>query len=54
MTNRRRGQPGGDGLWRLPQRKTTKQAAIALANPMVRSFWSLTRNGTCHDAAQTA
>lgn len=51
---RRRGQPGDDWLWRLLQRKTAKQAAIALANRMARTVWALLRNGTSYDAARAA
>lgn len=52
ITARRRGQPGDDWLWQLLQRKTTKQAAIALANRMARTVWALLRNGTDYDAAR--
>lgn len=51
---RRRGQPGEDWLWRLLQRKTAKQAAIALANRMARTAWALLRSGTSYDAARAA
>lgn len=54
ITARRRGQPGDDWLWRLLQRKTAKQAAIALANRMARTVWALLRNGTEYDAARAA
>ena len=51
---RRRGLPGEDWLWRLLQRKTAKQAAIALANRMARTVWALLRSGTSYDAARAA
>jgi transposase len=54
ISARRRGQPGDDWLWRLLQRKTAKQAAIALANRMARTVWALLRNGTGYDAARAA
>lgn len=54
ITARRRGQPGDDWLWRLMQRKTAKQAAIALANRMARTVWALLRNGTEYEAARAA
>lgn len=54
ISARRRGQPGDDWLWRLLQRKTVKQAAIALANRMARTVWVLMRNGTSYDAARAA
>lgn len=54
ITSRRRGQPGEDWLWRLLQRKTAKQAAIALANRMARIVWALMKNGTDYEAARAA
>ena len=54
ITARRRGKPGEDWLWRLLQRKTAKQAAIALANRMARTVWALLRNGTEYEAARAA
>ncbi|WP_375372137.1 MULTISPECIES: transposase [Pseudooceanicola] len=51
---RRRGQPGDDWLWKCLQRKTVKQAAIALANRMARTVWALLRNGTSYDTARAA
>lgn len=54
ISARRRGQPGDDWLWKLLQRKTAKQAAIALANRMARTVWALLRNGTSYDAARAA
>ncbi len=54
IASRRRGQPGDDWLWRRLQRKTAKQAAIALANRMARTVWALLRNRTDYDAARTA
>lgn len=54
ITARRRIAPGEDWLWRLLQRKTAKQAAIALANRMARIAWALLRNGTEYEAARAA
>lgn len=54
ITARRCGQSGDDWLWRLLQRKTAKQAAIALANRMARAVWALLRNGTDYDATRGA
>ena len=54
ITARRRGKAGEDWLWRLLQRKTAKQAAIALANRMARTIWALLRNGTEYEAARAA
>jgi transposase len=54
VTARRRGVPGEDWLWRLLQRKTAKEAAIALANRMARTVWALLRNGTEYEAARAA
>ncbi len=52
ITSRRRGQPGEDWLWRLLQRKTARQAAIALANRMARIVWALLKNGTDYEASR--
>lgn len=54
ISARRRGEPGDDWLWRILQRKTVKQAAIALANRMARTVWALLTNGTEYDAARAA
>lgn len=54
ITARRRGDPGNDWLWKLLQRKTARQAAIALANRMARTVRALPRNGTGYDAARAA
>lgn len=54
ISARRRGKLGDDWLWRLLQRKTVKQAVIALANRMARPVWALMRNGTSDDAARAA
>ena len=54
ITSRRRGQPGEDWLWRILQRKTAKQAAIALANRMARIVSALLRNGTEYEAMRAA
>lgn len=54
ITSRRRGQHGEDWLWRLLQRKTARQAAIALANRMARIVWALLKNGTDYEAARAA
>jgi transposase len=54
ITARRRNEPGEDWLWQLLQRKTAKQAAIALANRMARTVWALLRNGTEYEAARAA
>ena len=54
ITSRRHGQPGEDWLWQILQRKTAKQAAIALANRMARIVWALLRNGTEYEAARAA
>jgi transposase len=54
ITARRRGEPGDDWLWRILQRKTGRQAAIAVANRMARTVWALLRNGTEYEAARAA
>ncbi|MCZ4263072.1 IS110 family transposase [Limimaricola sp. G21655-S1] len=54
IASRRREQPGEDWLWRILQRKTAKQAAIALANRMARIVWALLRNGTEYEAMRAA
>ena len=54
ITSRRRGQSGEDWLWQILQRKTAKQAAIALANRMARIVWALLRNGTQYETARAA
>jgi transposase len=54
ISARRRGEPGDDWLWRILQRKTVKQAAIALANRMARTVWALLKNGAEYDVARAA
>lgn len=54
ISARRRGESGDDWLWRILQRKTVKQAAIALANRMARTVWALLKNGTEYDVARAA
>ena len=54
ITSRRRGHSGEDWLWQILQRKTAKQAAIALANRMARIVWALLRNGTQYETARAA
>jgi transposase len=52
VSARRRGDPGDDWLWKIIQRKTPEQAAIALANRMARTAYALLKNGTVYQAAR--
>jgi len=54
VSARRRGEPGEDWLWKIIQRKTPKQAAIALANRMARTAYALMKNQTEFRAATAA
>lgn len=46
VSARRRGEAGDDWLWKIIQRKKSKQAAIALANRMPRTAFALMKNST--------
>lgn len=52
VSARRRGEAGGDWLWKIIGRKKPKQAAIALANRMARTAYALMKNKTEFGAAQ--
>ena len=54
VSARRQGKPGDDWLWKIIQRKSSKQAAIALANRMARTAYALMKNKTEFRAAQAA
>lgn len=54
VSARRLGKPGEDWLWKIIQRKKPKQAAIALANRMARTAYTLMKSQTEFRAAAAA
>jgi transposase len=54
ITAHQRGAAGDDWLGKLLQRKTAKQAAIALANRIARTVWAMLRNGADYGDSRAA